>query len=243
MKVLGGSRSMGNQTQRFAGLSVRQAAITAAIVYLTGPIGLAEFWIWPKLVVDSDLSQTVQNITDHPQLFIFAILCYLVNFLGDVVMAWALYVLLAPVNKALSLLASWLQVAYAAMALGALFDLLAVHNLLHSPDYLKAFGSAQLHAQVLLMLRGFHNAFNLSLTVFGVHLLLVAYLVFRSNYIPRLISLPLAVAGIGWIINFVGPYMWPTLNFDFATVMAAGELVFMLWLLIKGWSIPQSSIE
>ncbi len=150
-------------------------------------------------------------------------------------MAWALYALLRPAGEALALLASWLQLAYAAMAAAGVFDLVAVRNLLVSPDYLAAFGAAQLHAQVLLMLRGFHNDVDLSLIVFGLHLLVVACLVMHSDYIPRLMALPLAIAGLGWIINFLGPYLRPDLNFDFATVMAAGELVFMAWLLAAGW--------
>ena len=219
------------------GLKLRQAALVAGVVYLLNPTGIAEFGIWPKLVIDHDLGRTVQNLTDHPGLFVTAILCYLLNFVGDVVMAWALYALLAPVSRALSQLASWLQLVYAAMALAGLFDLLAAHNLLHSPDYLQAFGPMQLHAQVLLHLRSFHNDFNLALVIFGIHLLIVAYLIARSTYIPRLIAVPIATAGLGWVINFVGPYYWPERDFDFTTVMDAGELVFMAWLLLRGWKI------
>lgn len=220
-----------------AGLSIRQAAAIAGLTYLANPVGLSEFFIWPRLVVDHDLSRTVHNIAAHPQLFAVAILCYLFSLVGDIVMAWTLYALLRPAGEALALLASWLQLAYAAMASAGLFDLVAVRNLLVSPDYLAAFGAVQLRAQILLMLRGFHNDFDLSLIVFGLHLLVVAYLVMRSGYIPRLIALPLAIAGLGWIVNFIGPYLRPDLNFDFATIMAGGELVFMAWLLVAGWRI------
>ena len=229
---------------RAAGLSTRQAAIIAGLTYLANPVGISEFFIWPRLVIDHDLNQTVHYIAAHPQLFGIAILCYLFSLVGDIVMAWALYALLRPAGMALALLASWLQLAYAAMASAGLFNLVAVRNLLVSPDYLAAFGATQLHAQVLLMLRGFHNDFDLSLIVFGLHLLVVAYLVMRSDHVPRLIALPLAVAGLGWIINFAGPYLWPNLNFDFATIMAAGELVFMAWLLVAGWRVrPDGEAE
>ena len=75
------------------------------------------------------------NITAHPHLLAVAVLCYFFWLLGDVVIAWALYVLLAPVNRALSLLASWLQLTYAAMSLAAVSNLGLLYRLVVLPDY------------------------------------------------------------------------------------------------------------
>ena len=47
--------------------------------------------IYPKLVVPGNIEQTVQNISAHGGLFVAAMLCYLITFLKDVVIAWALY--------------------------------------------------------------------------------------------------------------------------------------------------------
>lgn len=44
----------------------------------------------------------MQNISAHLGLFAAAILCYIISFIGDFIIAWALYVLLASVNRALS---------------------------------------------------------------------------------------------------------------------------------------------
>lgn len=230
---------MSNRINQIAGLSLRQAAIVTAITYLTNPVSYAEFSIWPRLVADDSIGRTVQNINAHPGLFLAAIFCYLVSFIGDIVLAWSLYVLLAPVNRALSLLASWFQLIYAAVALCGVFNLVAVRNMLHSSDYLAAFGTVQLQAQVLLQLRAFHNDFDFALTLFGIHLLLLGYLVFRSGYIPRFAGIALALAGVGWIVNFVGPYVRPDLGFGYTNIAACGELVFLGWLLVRGWKIKE----
>jgi hypothetical protein len=93
----------------YDGIPLRQAALVAGFAYLLNPVSYAEFSIYPKLVAANNAAQTVQNISAHLSLFAAAILCYIISFIGDVILAWALYVLLAPVNRALSLLASWCQ--------------------------------------------------------------------------------------------------------------------------------------
>ena len=70
------------------------------------PVSYAEFTLYPKLVIPGHIEQTVANITGHGGTFVAMTLCYFVNFIEHIVIAWALYVLLAPVNGSLSLLAA-----------------------------------------------------------------------------------------------------------------------------------------
>lgn len=88
---------------RNAGVTLRQAALVAGFAYIM-PVSYVEFSIWPKLAVPGNIEQTVLNISNHPRLFAIAILLYLITFLEGIVIAWALYVLLVPVNRSLSLL-------------------------------------------------------------------------------------------------------------------------------------------
>lgn len=129
---------------------MRQAALIAGFAYLLNPVTYAEY-VYPKLVTTGNAEQTVQNISTHGGLFLAALFCYLVSFIGDVVIAWALYVLLAPVNRSLSLLTAWFQLVYAAVALGGLLNMVSVFRLLNTPEYLTFFGSSQLHGQVYLL--------------------------------------------------------------------------------------------
>ena len=194
--------SLSNPTRAnsYDGVTLRQAALVAGCAYLFNPVSYAEFSIYPKLVVASNADQKAQNISAHLGLFAAAILCYIASFIGDIIIAWALFVLLAPVNRALSLLAAWCQLVYAAVALCSVFGLLEVYHLLATPYYLTVFGPGQLHAQVWLLLHSFHFNWSMSLIVFGIHLVLVGYLIFRSGYIPWLVGTALFVAGLGWMI-------------------------------------------
>jgi hypothetical protein len=57
----------------------------------------------------------------------------------------------------------------------------------------------------------------MSLMLFGIHLVLLGYLVFRSRYIPWIIGVLLVVDGLGWIIDSVGPYLFPNMPLGFLT--------------------------
>ena len=139
------------------------------------PVSYAEFSIYPKLVIPGHIEQTVQNIGAHRGLFAAAIFCYLITFIEDVVVAWALYFLLAPVNKSLSLLTAWFGLIYTAIGLFGLLNLFTIFRVLNTPDYLTLFGSGPLHAQVQLLLSFFRYDWSISLVIFGIHLVLTGY--------------------------------------------------------------------
>jgi Domain of unknown function (DUF4386) len=107
---------------------------------------------------------------------------------------------------------------------------------------LTVFGSGPLHAQVELLLHSFRYDWSLSLVIFGIHLILLGYLIYRSAYIPKLIGILLVIDGLGWIINCLQPYLYPSANLNFIFVTFFGELIFMLWLLIFGWRIREPAI-
>jgi hypothetical protein len=219
-------------------LTLRQAALIAGLAYLLNPVTYAEFRIYPKLVIPGQIDQTIANVLAHQGLFVTAIFCYLVNFIGDVVIAWALYFLLLPINRAVSLLAAWFRLIYTAVGLVATFNLVTVYRMLTTPEYMGLFGKAQLHAEVALLLHWFRYSWSFSLVIFGIHLLLIGSLIYGSTYIPKILGVLLVINGLGWVVNGLQPYLWPNANLGFLFITFFGELVFMLWLLIMGWRIP-----
>jgi hypothetical protein len=226
---------------RTEGLTLRQAALIVGIAYLLNPVGFAEFSIYPKLVIPGDIGQTVANIMANPGLFAGMLLCYFVNFIEDIIIAWGLYFLLAPVNRALSALAAIFQLVYAAIAFVGIFNIATVYRVLTTPEYATIFSSGQLHAQVALLLHSWRYNYTLVLVLFGIHLVLVGYLVFRSRYIPWWIGILLVINGLGYVVNGGKPYLYPSANLDWIFITWFGELVFMLWLLIWGWRIRDPS--
>ena len=235
--------SSANHANRNEGLTLRQAALIAGFSYLLMPVTFAEFHVFPKLFVPGNIEQTAQNIAAHGRLFFVAILCHFITLILDVIIAWALYFLLAPVNRSLSLLTASFRLVYTVVALSGLLNLVTVFRLLHTPDYLTLFGAQQLHAQVKLLLSSFRYDFSMGLVIFGIHLLLLGYLIFRSSYIPRILGIVLSLLGIGWIIYCLGPYLYPTAPLGFIPLAGFGELLFPLWLVVRGWKFPEQPAQ
>jgi hypothetical protein len=221
------------------GLTLRQAAVIAGFGYLLMPVMFAEFSVYPKVVIPGDIQQTVQNILAHGKLFAVAILCYLITFILDIVIAWALYILLAPVNRSVSLLTAWFRLVYTTVGLFGVFNLAVAFRLVRTPEYLNAFDSGPLHAQVLLALNSFRYDWSLSLIIFAIHLVLLGCLIYRSGYIPKILGILLVIDGLGWIVDSLQPYLYPDAHLGFLFVTFLGELFFMLWLLIRGWKIKE----
>jgi len=222
-------------------VSLRRAALIAGlglfIMVIAAPF--AELYVYPKLIVAGNAAETAKNIIANKALFISCIFGYLVTFICDVLVAWALYVLLKPVNENLSLLTAWFRLVYAVIALVALLNLVNVLQLLNTSDYVTAFQSNQ----VMISLNAFRHDWYFGLLFFSIHLGLLGYLVFRSEYIPKILGVLLIIAGLGYLVTTLKPYLFPNLNLDTARFTFYGELIFMLWLLIKGTRIKEPDKE
>lgn len=221
------------------GVTLRQAALIAGICYLLLPVTIAELYINPKIIVPGHIEQTAQNIVVHGKLFVAAILCYLVTLILDVVIAWALYILLAPVNRAVSLLAAWFRLIYTVIGLVALLNLTTLYRLLTTPECVKAFGPGPLQAQAMLLLNSYQYDWSIGLMIFALHLIVIGCLIFRSGYIPRILGVLLALDGLVWLINPLRPYLYPTANLRYLFIFSFTELLLPLWLVIRGWKIDE----
>lgn len=223
-------------------ISLRSAALMAGIGLLIMVMAapFAELYVYPKLVVRDNAAATVQNILAKKNLFVAAIFGYLITFICDVIVAWALYILLKPVNQYLSLLTAGFRLVYTVIALVALLHLVTVLRLLTDANYSNLFPSNQLQTQVMFSLRSFKSDWNFGLILFGIHLVLLGNLVLQSKYIPRILGALLAITGFGYLLTTLRPFLFPNTNIDFARYTFYGELVFMLWLLIKGSRIRET---
>lgn len=151
--------------------------------------------------------------------------------------SWALYILLAPVNKHLSLLTAWFRLIFSFIALTALLNLVTVFQLLNTNEHLTSLGQAQLNAQVMLYLKIFRSSYHFGIIFFSIHLILLGYLIIKSAYITKLMGVVLIISGLGYLTDALKPFVFPNFNSGFLTITFFGELIFMLWLLIKGFKI------
>ncbi len=230
------------------GKAARVAGIGYLIIIITGLF--ANFFILESLFVPGDASATTNNIIAKEMLFRTGILSFIVMVIADVIVAWALYIFLKPVNKDLSLLAAWLRLVNSTIFAIALFNLFSILHLVSGADYLTAIGTSQLQAQVMSLLNSFNNTWLIGLIFFGIHLYFLSYLIIKSNYIPKILGVLLFIAFVGYLADSFASFLIP--NYEnykeiFLLIVLVpgiiGELSFCLWLLIKGNNISEISLE
>lgn len=217
-------------------ISLSSAALIAGIGLLVMAIAapFAELYVLPKLIVPYMTQQTADNIQAHETLFTAAIYAYFITFICDLIVAWALYILLKPVNEHLSLLTALFRWVYTLIAIMALMNLITALQLITTPKYLTIFDKDQLYAQAMISIRAFKNHWYFGISLFAIHLFLLGYMVIKSTYIPKIQGVLLIITGTGYLLNSIKPYFFPSISVDFALYTFFGELIFMLWLLIKG---------
>jgi hypothetical protein len=228
--------------------SIKKTARFAGFVYLfIAILGiLVNSFVLESLIVQGDAARTANNIMANDLLFRSGIAGFMVLVILDVVVAWALYILLKPVNKNLAMLAAWFRLVYAAILGVALHNFLSVLQLLSGADYLTVFETEQLQAQAMLFLNAFNYTWLIGLTVFGLHLFVLGYLVFKSRYMPRIIGVLLVASSLGYIIDSFANFLLPNYA-DYETIFLPivgvpaiiGELSLTFWLLLKGVNIEQ----
>ena len=233
---------------RFADISLHEAAGIAGFGYLIIFVFgfFANFFVLQSLIAPGDAATTAHNIIAHELLFRIGIFSFLIMVIFDVVVAWALYVLLKPVNKSLSLFSAWFRLVNGTIFGIALYNLVSVLQLLSGAEYLKVFDMGQLQAQVMFVLDTFNITWLIGLVFFGVHLFILGYLIFKSGYIPRILGVLLIIASLGYLVDSFANFLLPNYRiyealFSLIVVVPGviGELSFTVWLLLKGVKIPE----
>jgi len=111
--------------------------------------------------------------------------------------------------------------------------------LLSGADYLTVFTADQLQALVPLLLDLHEHGIMIAHIFWGLWLLPMGYLIFKSGYIPRILGVLLIIGGFGYLIDFVTFLLFPDFDVTIAEFTFIGELLLPLWLLIKGVDVEQ----
>jgi Domain of unknown function (DUF4386) len=141
-------------TSQRAELAPRQAARIAGYGYLVIFVLaiFANFFVRERLIEPGDAAATASNILESEALFRLGLVSFLIVFVLDVAIAWALYVFFRPVHRDLSLLTAWFRLVYTVLLGVAVIFLFLALRLLSGAEYLSGFIPKVLG--VLLLLAG-----------------------------------------------------------------------------------------
>ncbi len=228
-------------TSLFGDISLREAALIAGVAYLV--IFLVGFGNLrrERLIVRGDAAATARNVASSESRFRVGIITWMFALAADMVVAWALYVFLAPVSESLSLLTAWARLLYVAVAAIAVVNLLSVLDVLSGSHDSEASQPDQINVQAMRFLRSYDYGFNVGFVFFGLHILGLGYLIVRSDYVPAVLGVLLIVASVGYFIDSFASFLSSeyanneAVFFVFVAVPAIiAELSLTVWLLIWG---------
>lgn len=163
------------------------------LVFVLAPLSLV--YVRSKLITPGDSGATADAVTGSEWLLRLGSVGELVVVLCDVVLAVAFYVLLRPVNQPLALLAAFLRLMHSAITgVNLVTNLIALH-------VLDSVEGANRDALALLFLESHDYFFATGLVFFGLHLLVLGYLMLRTVAFPRVLGVLLAVASVCYLAN------------------------------------------
>ena len=199
-----------------------------------------------KLIVYGDAATTAQNIMASGGQFRVGFISDLLAVLIFLLAAWALYVLLKPVNENLALLFLLLNMGGVVIQCVSDLFLMASPMLLSGADYLNVFQVAQLQALALFSLDLYKNGFMIAQLFYGAWLFPLGYLVFKSGFIPRILGILLMVHCVFWLMTFLQFFFFP--GFTAITYISyplgfVAEFGLSLWLMIWGVKEPKPSMS
>jgi hypothetical protein len=224
--------------------SVRNPGRVAGFWYLLlvfiGPLRL--IYIPQKLFVPGNATATASNIATHQWLFRFGVAADLIGAIVLVCMTMAFYRLFERVDRHLAALVvifggvmpAVIYLVNAANDLGALM-------VLSSADFLSVFDKPQRDALVLLFIRMHGNQNTAAEMLWGVWLLPLGMLVYRSRMLPRFLGVWVVINGFAYVAMSLTGVLAPQYQdklFLLAQPAMFGELALTLWLVIMGSKQP-----
>ncbi|HKW13143.1 MAG TPA: DUF4386 domain-containing protein [Candidatus Krumholzibacteria bacterium] len=228
--------------------SIKRQARIAGLLYLlvviTGPFIL--IYVPNHIFVPGDATATVNNILAHQTLYRASIAA---GIFGDVLFMFvvlALYRLLKPVDQTLAVLMAALILVIMPLAfLGIANQLAALQVLRDNGNFLKVFDKPQRDALSALLITFDMKGILVSEVFWGLWLLPLGMLVYRSRFLPRFLGVWLFLNGIAYVVvSMVGifdPEHMRIVN-KIATPVFFGEMVLMLWLVIFGARAPRGVV-
>jgi hypothetical protein len=196
-----------------AGFGLAGMAIVMPIGYYGGIV---------PLITAGDPDATAAAITASPLPYLAGVLGIVIVILLDFLVSAAWFALFRSVNRRVSAVAAWLRVVYTVLFGVAMAQLVNGFLLLDEP------------ARALAAIESYNMIWLSSLGLFGIHLLVIAYLIVKADFIASVFGILLAIAGVSYIVDAIGVMLGLGLPVTFATFGFVGEVIIIFWLFIRG---------
>jgi Domain of unknown function (DUF4386) len=213
-----------NKIARTAGLFYLLYIITSVIANLFGNFVFVEAPV------------TVNHILTHAFQFRIGFVINLFSIVIFLLAAWALYVLLKPVNKDLALLFLLLNLAGFSVWFFSSLCLFASLLIMNGTELINVFQPNQLQAMAVFFVNLYKNGGFMAQVPYGVWLFPLGYLVLKSRFLPKVLGMLLIADGVCQFIYVCQRLIFPDLAiiaYPCLVISFLAEVSLALWLSIK----------
>jgi Domain of unknown function (DUF4386) len=214
--------------------TARLAGLLYLIWILTGLYGM--FYIPSRIDLEGDAASSAQNVLSHEFLFRTSILNDLISSVIWVFMVFVFFRLFKSVDGRMSkLLVALVIVQIPVVLIAESFNITSL--LILKGETINTFQLSQRQELAMLLLKINEYGAPAFEVYWGLWLLPLAILVYRSQFLPRFLGVWLAINGLAFLVLSITSLLLPQYKdvvFKVAFPAMLGEVAFMLWLLIKG---------
>ncbi|TMB47748.1 MAG: DUF4386 domain-containing protein [Chloroflexi bacterium] len=221
--------------------SLKRRARIAGVFYLLVGIfgGFAEGFVDPKMYVAGNAAATAGNVLANAGLVRVGVVSHLLDGTFFVILAMTLYILLSHVDKSVArAMVVLVALATGIICLNAVFEFEGLRVATDS-SYAAAFGIAGSNALVLLLLDTQHYGTLAAQVFFGLWLVPIGYLAYKSRGLfPKWLGVLLVLGGVCYVVDLLAAFLVPDFGQRIHTfiVIPSGiaEISMVLYLLVVG---------
>jgi len=225
---------------------LKKTARVAGILYIIMDVFMifGGMYVDSKIYVPGDAVATASNILASEWLFRLGFVSFLVGLILQLFLVHVLYELFKSVDKGQARLMVILVVAGVSVAFLNNLNQYAPIVLLSGAEHLSAFNPAQLQTLAMVFLDMYNNGIMVAEIFWGLWLIPLGILVYKSRFVPKVLGVLLIVGCFGHLLSFLSTFLFPDYSailIPISEMVMFGELPVFLWLLIKGVKDQQPS--
>ncbi len=213
--------------------SDKKTAKIAGVLYLLNGIfsGFAFAYVIGKVYVAGNAAATAANVVAYSGLVRIGVAADLFQATIWVFLAITLYLLLKHVNK--SAASTMVVLVAVGAAIVCLNDVFQFESLRIATDnaYAAAFGNAGSNALVLLLLDIHHYGFLIAQIFFGLWLVPLGYLAYKSGMFPKALGVALIAGGACYLVGMLAVFLIPDLGEKINTFITIPSAIAEIWML------------
>ena len=207
----------------------------SGLIYLAVAItGYFAYYATESPLVAGDIKASAENILHSISLYRTGIFSHLLMSVFWIFLAIAFYRMFVGTNKTQALLILCLVLVGSAVSFVNALLQFGAQWTLSASGYTVIFNESQRQAQLILLLDLSRHGVYVAYIFFGLWLLPLSYLIYKSATMPHIIAILVAIAGLGYIADFLIYILMIGQEMRIVDYTFWGELFLLLWLLIKG---------